>query len=177
MTIPNPSGGEEQEGADPSFQSPFPLAQQPSPNFEDVASLGILDPSTDMRVSEGMDRAPKTMPESYEGGAPFAERIKAHDSIVHMGSQWLHQQIRPPSREHQGTETEHFFEDHYHSPDFNPLWGDHDEYDKDSHPEFSNVLERYFLDNVLDCLLDCPLDHISRLCFGRSLSTVLWTVF
>ena len=149
MTIPNPSGGEEQEGADPSFQSPFPITGQPSPTFEDVSSLNILDPSTDMRAG-GIVSAAKTMAESFEGGAPFAERIKAHDSIVHMGSQWLHQQIRPPSREHQGTQTEHFFEDHYHSPDFNPLWGDHDEGDEDSHPEFSNVLERYFLDNVLD---------------------------
>ena len=147
MTIPNPSGGEEQPSVPPLPESNFPLAGQPQLDFEDRESLGVVDPSTGMSLI-GMKTAPKTIGESSEADAPFSERIQHHTDIAHMGSQWLHQQIRPPSREHLGTNAEHFFEDHYHSPDFNPLWGDHDEDDKDSHPEFSNVLGRFFLDGV-----------------------------
>lgn len=85
------------------------------------------------------------MGESNPGRSPFVDRIQPHQDVSTLGSQWIHHRIQPATRAHTGTDSEHFPEDTYHDPDVNPLWGDHDEDDEDSHPEFSNILKTFYL--------------------------------
>ena len=74
------------------------------------------------RVGLGLEEAPKTISESFPGQHPFDGRIRQPQSVNHMGQEWMHQQIRPATREHLGTSSEHFGAMSMHHPDVAPLW-------------------------------------------------------
>ena len=111
MTIPNPSDG---------TQVSDPAREGGQFSFEDE-SLQVIDPMTE-RVGLGLEEAPKTISESFPGQHPFDGRIRQPQSVNHMGQEWMHQQIRPATREHLGTSSEHFGDMSMHHPDVAPLW-------------------------------------------------------
>jgi len=111
VTIPNPSDG---------TQVFDPAREGGQFSFEDE-SLQVIDPMTE-RVGMGLKEAPKTISESFPGQHPYDGRIRQPQSVNHMGQEWMHQQIRPATREHLGTSSEHFGDMSMHHPDVAPLW-------------------------------------------------------
>jgi len=112
VTIPNPSDGN---------QVVDPARQQGGQYSDEQESLGIVDPMTE-RYAAGLEEAPKNISESFPGQYPEVGRIRQPQNVDHIGQDWLHQQILPATRAHEGTASEHFGDMSMYHPDVAPLW-------------------------------------------------------